>query len=170
MAIINSFSIGQNEIKRFRIFRGNVEEVTQAAALQCTGTALQVNGKNALGEIVSAGSAFEFSELCDGYPGAIIHTVTGSLIWSQPQPLSYAIVKNNVPLVLGSINKSTTDGGDSEPDPPADPNFGGETPVENPDAPGPPSAPPSLPSGNGNPGFGSISGGGSQLGITGGNT
>lgn len=169
MAIINSFTIGRNETKRFRIHGGTVQEVTQAEATECTGTALTVVASNAVGEIVTAGSAFEFSDACAAYPGAIIHTVIGSSIWSQPQPISYAISKNNVTRVIGSIGQSTTSGGGEDPEPPSDPNFGGETSVTDPEEPPAAVPPPPLPTGNGNTGFGSVASAGSELGITGGN-
>lgn len=174
MAVINNISVGRDETKRFRIYRGNVEEISQAQATECSGSNLTIVAFNAVQQRVSGGSAIEFTQTCQAYPGAIIHTVVGSWVWSQPQPISYAISKNNVTLVVGSIGKSESGGGDdggtSEPEAPADPNFGGEPPVVDPDAAPPPGSPPSLPGGNGNTGFGGVSSAGSQLGITGGNT
>jgi hypothetical protein len=179
MAIINNFGIGRDEIKRFRIYRGRVEQVTVAQASECSGNPLTVVGTNTFGERVSAGRATEFTETCAAYPGAIIHTIIGSFIWSQPPSLTYGISKNNVTLVLGTINQSSGAGGgggglapepEPGPGPPSDPNFGGETSVLDPDKPPPPGQPAALPSGNGNTGFGGVSSAGPELGITGGNT
>lgn len=169
MPVINNFSVGRNETKRFRIFKGNVSEITAEQSTECSGTALTVVANNALQEPVSGGGAREFSESCAAYPGAIIHQVLGSSVWQQPQPITYAISKNNVTLVVGVIGRSES-GGDTDPEPPSDPNFGGEEPVVDPDAPDAPGSPPALPTGNGNTGFGSVSAAGAQSGITGGNT
>jgi hypothetical protein len=177
MPIINNFGIGRDETKRFRIYRGRVDQVTAAQASECSGNPLIVFGSNAFGERVYAGGAIEFTEACAAYPGAIIHIIEGSYIWSQPPSLTYAISKNNVTLVIGIINQSSGVGGgggglapEPGPGPPSDPNFGGEISVLDPDRPPPPGQPPALPSGNGNTGFGGVSSAGPQLGITGGNT
>lgn len=169
MPAINNILIGRDQTKIFRIFKGNVEEITSSQSSECSGSALQVLANNALKESCSGGFAKEFTETCAAFPGAIIHEVLGSSVWAQPQPITYAINKNNVTLVVGSIGKSEG-GGDTGPEPPADPNFGGEDPVPDPDAPGPPPAPPPLPTGNGNNGFTAGGTAGAQTGISGGNT
>lgn len=168
MPAINNILVGRDQTKIFRIFNGSVDEITSSQSAQCSGTALAVNASNAVQQTCSGGFAKEFTETCAAFPGAIIHEVLGSSVWAQPQPITYAITKNDVTLVVGTIGKSES-GGDTGPEPPSDPNFGGEDPVPDPDAPDPPSEPPPLPTGNGNTGFTTGGTAGAQTGITGGN-
>ena len=168
MATIHNFSIGSNQTRVFVISNGSVSESNAAALTYCGTVAIDLIAINAVGQSVTIGEARRRSQNCDQAPGGIVLSVIGSRIAAQPQPVSYSVSSGSSALVIGSINKSESPDGDQGA--PSDPNFGGEPPVVDPDAPPGPSSPAPLPSGNGNTGFGTVSSAGSQLGITGGNT
>lgn len=168
MATIHNFSIGSSQTRVFVISNGQVSESNADAFTYCGTVPLALVATNAVGQSVTIGEARRRSQNCEEAPGGVVLSVIGLRIAAQPQPIAYAVSSENSTLVVGSVNKSEFNEGDSGP--PSDPNFGGEPPVVNPDAPPGPGSPPSLPSGNGNTGFGFVSSAGSQLGITGGNT
>lgn len=171
MAIIANLSVGANETKRVRILNGSITTITKAEFEACLGSTLKTFASNALGEQTGFGDAFE---ACNDYPGGIHVRVSGSAISRQPLPLNYSIssITGDRILVIGTV--TVVDGGDGggggdSESPPSDPNFGGEPPIDLPDIADPPGSPPALPSGNGNKGFTTSTGGGSETGITGGN-
>lgn len=168
MATIHNFSIGSNQTRVFLISNGSVSESNAAALTYCGTVASDLVAINAVGQSVAIGEARKRAQNCDEAPGGVVLSVIGSRIASQPQPVSYSVSSGSSLLVVGSINKSESPDGDQAA--PTDPNFGGEPPVVDPAPPPASPSPPSLPSGNGNFGFGTVSSAGSQLGITGGNT
>lgn len=175
MPVINNILLGQSDTKFFRIFKGNVQEITSSQASECSGSPITVVAFNAMNERVSGGNVKEFTNSCSAFPGAIIHEVRSRVVWEQPQPISYAISKNNITLVVGTIAKSDATGvtgntgGSSTPEPPSDPNFGGESVVDSPSVGLPSASSTTLPTGNGNTGFTTGGIAGAQTGITGGN-
>ena len=175
MPVINNIRLGQSETKIFRIFNGNVQEITAEQAGECSGSPITVVAFNSRNERVGGGNVKEFTDTCSAFPRAIIHQVPSRVVWEQPQPISYAISKNNITLVVGTIAKSDATGvtgntgGSSTPEPPSDPNFGGESVVDSPSVGLPSASSTTLPTGNGNTGFTTGGVAGPQTGINGGN-
>lgn len=172
MAAIVNLTVGFGEIKRVRILNGGVTTITKAEYDACLGGSLSVFATNAVGELTSIGTV---SEACSDYPGAIVVRLSGTNIQKQPLPIEFSISSFNGRelLVVGTLDLDGggdgSGGGGSESSPPSDPNFGGEPPIDLPDIADAPGSPPALPSGNGNKGFTTSTGGGSETGITGGN-